>query len=83
MGQPDHALGYFQRALPAYQMLKDDSAISKTYTYLGVSLKTLGRFGEAERAYQRALSESQASQNIRITSYNVCYTKLLRFTEPA
>ena len=64
LGQPDQALGWYQQALPAYQLLKDDSAVSKTWTYLGATLKTLGRFSEAERAYQQALSEAQSSGNM-------------------
>lgn len=64
LGQPDQALQWYEQALPVYQLLKDDSAVSKTWTYLGVTLKTVGRFREAERAYQQALAESQTSGNM-------------------
>jgi DNA-binding SARP family transcriptional activator/tetratricopeptide (TPR) repeat protein len=63
-GKPEQALDWYQRALPAYQLLKDESAIIKTYTNIGVLLKTLGRFREAELAYQNALPKNAATQSM-------------------
>ena len=73
-GEHDKAIATFRQVV----------ALSPTYTAarfeLGMALFKAGQLAEAAEQFRQAV-ESNSRFAPRITSYNVCYTKLLRALE--
>ena len=74
---------YYEKALSL-----DPESAEGHYSY-GNLLSEMGRFSEAEEEYKKALALNPyypplhySYGLLRITSYNVCYTKLLRKSSP-
>lgn len=63
-GQPTDAIAWHRRALAGFAALSDDDKdakemVGKVYTDLGVNLAALGRFDEAQQAYEDGLQVSR------------------------
>lgn len=63
-GQLLEALNWLDKAQKAAQIEGDAETIAKIAMFIGMTSKALGRYPEAEKAYQRALEYHQSSGNI-------------------
>lgn len=64
LGQPDVALGEYERSLVFRQKRNDELGVMWTLTHMGVLHASQSRFDDATKAYERALAVAEPKQNV-------------------
>ncbi len=81
MGQPDVALGEYERSLALREKLKDEAGVMWTLAHLGVLHASQHRPEEAAKAYERSLGISEAKPDPNAASTVLALRAQLDFEE--